>query len=216
MVQYYVGSPSKVFWDTRVGQTLWQVKKIEPGDQTALFKFDGHDVRRAHLETRCRGQADVLLRAQGRIVDQESRLRLERAIGHAAQRASASLQRYARGEYEAESPRLPIGEAASGRASGKPVPFADLLDGWGAERRPAPKTAYSWRRAADQLVSFLEHNDAARLSAEDLMRWKAALISRALKPKTVRGTASWPRSVRSFNGASIIVGLRKTSRSMSR
>jgi integrase len=66
------------------------------------------------------------------------------------------------------------------------VSFAALIAGWAAEKRPSEKTLYSWQRVFDRLASFVGHRDAARLSADDLIRWKAELIGAGLHPKTVR------------------------------
>ncbi len=60
------------------------------------------------------------------------------------------------------------------------------MDGWASERKPAVKTLYSWRRTVDQLADFVGHRDALRLTADDLIAWKAKLIADDLSTKTIR------------------------------
>ena len=60
------------------------------------------------------------------------------------------------------------------------------LEGWTAERRPALKTVYEWQRVIKQLVSFLGHESAHALTADDLLRWKLSMVDAGLRPKTVR------------------------------
>jgi len=74
----------------------------------------------------------------------------------------------------------------------KPVTLESLLDGWAAEKRPTAKTIYSWKRVLDQLVEFVGHKDAARLTPDDLVRWKAALLEAGLRTKTIRDSKLAP------------------------
>ena len=64
--------------------------------------------------------------------------------------------------------------------------FDELIRSWAAEKRPAEKTIYEWKRVLNQLASFLGHDDAARLQAEDLIGWKTKMIESGLRPKTIR------------------------------
>ena len=100
------------------------------------------------------------------------------------QRASDTLARAARGEVEVAPGPLPPPLAPP-----EPVPalpWDALVDGWAAERRPVEKTVYEWRRVARKLAKFVGHDDARRLTVDDLVRWKAAMIDTGLRPKTIR------------------------------
>ena len=68
----------------------------------------------------------------------------------------------------------------------EPVTLESLLNGWAAEKRPTAKTIYSGNRVLEQLVDFLGHKDADRLTPDDLLRWKAALLEAGLRTKTIR------------------------------
>jgi hypothetical protein len=48
------------------------------------------------------------------------------------------------------------------------------------------KTLYEWRRVLNQLATFLGHDDASRLTADDLVAWKAQMVEAGLHGKTIR------------------------------
>ena len=49
----------------------------------------------------------------------------------------------------------------------------DLLDEYAAERQPEPDTLRRWRRALTSLVAHVGHNDATRITPDDVVKWKA-------------------------------------------
>jgi hypothetical protein len=68
----------------------------------------------------------------------------------------------------------------------EPVTFEALFKGWAGERRPTAKTLYEWGRVIRELERRLGHDDAGRLTADDLIAWKGALIEQGLRPKSIR------------------------------
>jgi integrase len=70
--------------------------------------------------------------------------------------------------------------------SQQPFAFSDLVDGWAKERRPVAKTIYEWSRVVKQLAAFLKHDDARALTGDDLVRWKEAMLTEGLRPKTIQ------------------------------
>jgi hypothetical protein len=74
----------------------------------------------------------------------------------------------------------------------KEVKFDELFVGWNREKRPGEKTGYSRKRVLDQLGLFVGHRDANRLTAEDIVRWKNALIETGTKGKTIRDSKIAP------------------------
>jgi len=62
-----------------------------------------------------------------------------------------------------------------------PCPFSTIIDKWASERKPTAKTAYSWRKIIDKLVSYLKHDNAVAVKEDDLIGWKGHLISSGLK-----------------------------------
>jgi integrase len=185
-------NPSEqVFWHTELADKLWTPLPRRTVPIEELWKLDRTFGKIARLEEWCLEQADDCLRTHGLMVDEGSRLKLAKAIAAAVQRASLTLARHARGEFDehAGSPsrqRAEAGTPISTSDDVRPVGFGALVTGWASEKRPAEKTLYEWSRVIRQLVTFLGHDDARRLSADDLIAWKAALVEAGLRPKTIR------------------------------
>ncbi|KQT61694.1 integrase [Methylobacterium sp. Leaf456] len=177
-------------WRTDLADRMWAPSA--PVEISCLmdFRFDPDMSRLREQEAWCVGGADDLLAAQGLVVDEASRLKVAKAIAAAIQRASLVLARLARGEVEEPVPVARIAEVPKpGLVTGsgvKAVPFDNVEKGWAAERKPARKTAYEWPRVLKQFQAHLGHDDAARVTPDDLIAWKAAMIEAGLKAKTIR------------------------------
>ena len=82
-------------WPVELGENLWAAEP--PLDFTVPFSeplergIDWDMLKRNELKLRCRGTADECLAAYGLIVDDDSRLKLAKAIAAAMQRASLDL-----------------------------------------------------------------------------------------------------------------------------
>jgi hypothetical protein len=166
----------QTFWPAHVGAKVFapppplDLAKV----RTPYLDLDPDWVQVNKLETWCLQQADEGLAVQGLVVDEDSRRKFAKAIAAAVQRASVTLAQLARGERaEAPGPLLrpaPVAATRDGqRASENPVPFKELVEGWAAETKPAAKTLYEWRRVLGQLATFVGHDDASRLTADDLI-----------------------------------------------
>lgn len=64
--------------------------------------------------------------------------------------------------------------------------LTNIFDGWARETEPASKTLYSFRRIKDQLAAHLGHEDASRITTEDLLGWKDKLVADGKSKKTIR------------------------------
>ncbi|WP_369528365.1 DUF6538 domain-containing protein [Bradyrhizobium diazoefficiens] len=146
------------------------------------------------MEQACLESADGYLKAHGIFEDWQNRRTMARAIGAAIQRASLLLAKLARGENipELPFPNLPVSPVSGVSRSSQPVSFQRLLDGWAAERRPVTKTVYEWSRVVRELEKYLGHTDAHRLTAENLVDWKQAMVSAGLRAKTIQGSKLSP------------------------
>lgn len=185
---------AQTFWPTDLYDELWAEPPAvsllgEGAEGQALAQVPSRDDLKALRLSRLRGwcfeQADDLLAVRDWTADEESRLRLARAIAAAVQRASLTLQRLARGEggdLEVPSAASQGGPPSVAR---KAVPFAELLKGWEAEKRPQAKTVYEWSREVMKFASFLGHSDALRVRPEDVVAWKEALIAEGRSAKTI-------------------------------
>ena len=49
-----------------------------------------------------------------------------------------------------------------------------------------PKTVYEYKRVLGALAAYLGHSDANRVSAKDLVAWKAQMVEAGLNSKTIR------------------------------
>jgi integrase len=73
------------------------------------------------------------------------------------------------------------------------VPFSDLIEGWKRERSPRKATALQYEAAIEEFVSFVGHDDAARVTTNDIIRWKDKLLANAkLKVSTIKAKRMLP------------------------
>ena len=183
----YEANPSQQdFWPIDLGGVLWTDPPLDLSLSTAdLLRTCPEGYKRTQLRDWCFRQADQLLTANGlRVAAEEDRKVLAVAVSAAMQRASVQLERLSRGELI--EPQATTAPPAQRPAASPLVRFDDLLKGWVAETRPAKKTQYEWTRVVGQLEKFLGHDNAARVTAEDIVRWKAELVAQELSPKTIR------------------------------
>lgn len=67
------------------------------------------------------------------------------------------------------------------RRSRTPISVLALFDGYAHERAPAPATVKAWRRQLSAFVTFLGHDDATKVTPEDVIAWKDHLLHKAGK-----------------------------------
>ena len=192
-LERYCDDPSEQgFWRLDLGEKLWSPPSADStvSDSKGFFAtFDPNSLKIQAMEGWCLDTAAQCLAAQGLVVDELSRRKVAKAVAAAVQRASETLFHYSRGNYggngrasDAAPSRAPTTEVTSA----KPVRFDDLVKGWAAEKRPADKTIYEWKRVVRQLTAFLGHDDAGRVTAKDLIAWKGVLVESGLRAKTIR------------------------------
>lgn len=61
-----------------------------------------------------------------------------------------------------------------------------LFDGYVRERQPSPATIKRWRPVIVNLTHHLGHDEALRVSADDIVDWKEALMDPGVSGRTVR------------------------------
>jgi integrase len=77
----------------------------------------------------------------------------------------------------------PHAHAEGGRSNGTSL-YA-LLDAWATSRRKPERTVYAWRLILSKLVQFVGHDDAERLTKQELVHWRDATLADGRSPKTV-------------------------------
>jgi integrase len=140
--------------------------------------------------------ADDLIEAAGLVIDPNATKALDqlyRALNDAAIGVCANKLRRLEGEdvptpsEPSSRPTRPAEEAASGA-----VPLLTLYESYAKAQGLTPGVRDEWRHYIDRLVEFLGHDDAARITADQLMEWRDLLLrepSRKGKlrdPSTVR------------------------------
>jgi len=185
-------------WDVEIGANLWASAPLPPlptsGDDASMVRFlaqtEPHSFKKNEMQELCFQIAQQGLEARGLPVSGGNKEKLARAVSSAMQKASLVLASFSAGDFSALSPRRtdnPHSSATSNRnAQSKTVKFQVLFDGWAAEKTPTEKTLYTWKRVVGQLIEYLEHDNAAELTADDLVEWKASLVADGLKTKTIR------------------------------
>lgn len=180
----------QTFWRTSDFDNMW-AQSTRPRLPT---KTPEVDYAESHMKPFAYQCADEFAVQRGLKIDDDARLRLAKAASRGLQQASlAMLPRLGWGDSVGRAPapsdvRSPLRAHPTSTIAGvdKPLPFAELVEGWARERKPAKKTAYMYPRVMDQLKEFLGHDDARRLTADDLVAWKNDLIAKELAGKTIR------------------------------
>jgi|GEM_PF-1206394 len=134
------------------------------------------------LEQRVGRLAYWVLARHGIEVEDAQRLALLREIARAALDAGWALKRAAGGDF-APDPKAQRFPAFETRAAG--VSLSDLFDRWQKETKPAGSTVTTWRGIVRDLAKACGHEDAARITAEDIVRFKDSRVALGRTAKTI-------------------------------
>ncbi|AJA08849.1 hypothetical protein SKP52_09705 [Sphingopyxis fribergensis] len=69
----------------------------------------------------------------------------------------------------------------------QPVPLKEVLEQYFAEQEPAANTVKKWTTALNSLIEHLGHDDATRVTADDIVAWKNGLLATNDNGERVRG-----------------------------
>lgn len=149
--------------------TEWIVDHIA-NDRRWLLPLDG-DAYRAMMRLIGRGQIEFAER------------QLQELEG---QPLTAIDETFAPERYEADEKRKRHRDAMI------PVSLIGLFEGYVTENQPSPATIKAWRRIVAAFVTFISHDDASKITGDDVVRWKDHLLAgggasgERLSAKTVR------------------------------
>jgi integrase len=204
-------------WHTQLYPTLWTATPLPavapqagiPGEMPITNVFY------RSMRHRCFEEADQLLTEHGMVVDEWSRTKLARAVGAALQRASLTIGRAAQGEVSLDvppaHPRSEIGPGQADASSSapptlslaripqnttKPLSLTGLFEAWWQEAKAAgrkPSTHESYEKTIRYLIAFLKHDDATRVTREDIVAFKDY---RLRTPHRQTGKKPSPRTVK--------------------
>lgn len=160
-------------------------------DSDRAEKPDEYEKRRRELEKVLGPIIDRLLLAKGiRRVDEPSREMLFDAFVKAMKDAMARRKQMASGDYSADKTieRFPKWESDKERTIGfsPTLSLMGLVEGWWAEAKAAgtkPSTYDNHRNAMAALVKFLGHDDALRITRDDIVRFKTHRLE-SINPRT--------------------------------
>ena len=119
--------------------------------------------------------------------------------GQNGQRSRSGSSRAGSNGPNGSAASLPLPDPASApsapsAAAPASVPLLDTFDGYAAAQGIKPGTATEWRARMQDLIAFLGHDDAARITEDDVQRWRDHLLSETVRsgrkrdPRTVRST----------------------------
>ncbi len=137
------------------------------------------DRRAASMEERFGSYVDAVLSRRVLVIDGESRSRLLEAIAGASEAAAIRLGRNAQGDYSPDEHAKHYPEWKGDSPAPAKVPagitMADMVAGWWVEaqaRNLTLSTYESYAATAKKLAAFLEHEDAAKVTPDDVVRFK--------------------------------------------
>ena len=178
-------------------RSLNEIVEDEPGQPslwaTMVEKFDGIEGHPESLARWFGEDADRLLSEQGLAADAFSRQRLCEELSKTWRQWHEFQQARSQGDYSPDprAGRFPAMKATKGapEAAAKGVSMASLFDLWErdhiANGKPK-KTAEDFRQKIKDLKSFLGHDDAKRVTGENIVDWCEHLRhEKGLSAKTV-------------------------------
>lgn len=187
----WLDSPSiaSIDWDTALGSGLWNDHEV-PGLDAPIREWHKGFVettQRLKMRDWCMARAQEVLAERGMLVGGSNEDLVARAISAAMQKAGEELKQLASAGFDYGRPSAgpQTSSSAPARTAKQKVPFKEIFEGWKKETRPVEKTSYDWKRVIDQFCAFVGHDDAAKLTEEDLIRWKDSLVEAGLKNKTI-------------------------------
>lgn len=173
----------------------WEAARdlIEPEDEAAAYeaglrgeRYDGPVKLIPSIEQ----DMVALLEDEGLVLDDQTRDGLLERMHDLYGPLCDLMIRRAQGDYGRDpiAARLPTWEPQQARPEpdGERLAIMSLFDRYVAERQPAPATEKAFRRQVQHLIDFLEHDDAARVSPQDIVAWKDRLLTEETKPGQTR------------------------------
>lgn len=170
---------------------IWNDQARDGKYGTGPLRLGKEAQRRASMEDRFGGMVDAFLAKRGLHVDDDSRWRLlDRASGDLME-AAKKLSRNAEGDYSPDeyAKRFPAFEQPSSDAPSHSL--TELATAWrkaaqdrGVKKRDADRIDNRFRK----LIAFLKHDDARRVTKQDIIRWRDHRQSQGINVKTINAS----------------------------
>jgi len=176
-------------WDVEIGAKLWTDSDTQGIYTDITQPLSLADRKRLDQQSICYALVDERLTGRGVGAHTDDRERLVRAASIQVQRIVQNHEAYLLGKQD-----VPVGkwEPSKLRVPTTLLTFEAVIEGWLVEKKPNEKTEYTWRRVMKELSDFVGHDDARRVSADDLVSWKANLLAKGRAAKTIRDSKLAP------------------------
>jgi integrase len=128
-----------------------------------------------------------VLTRHGLEIDAETRTKLLKEVGMAAQNAGWQLRRNSEGDYRpdpAEQRFPPMSLPGASSRTG----LLDLFEGWARERKPSARTVSEWRKHVHAFIAFAREDDARHIRRATVVAWKDAMLEVEMAPRTINGS----------------------------
>jgi hypothetical protein len=176
-------------WDVEIGARLWTTSDTHDVHTDITQALSPADRKRLDQQNICYALVDEHVIGRGVTTRPEDRERLARAASMQVQRVIQAHETYLLGKHEISAGGW---EPSKRRVPATPLTFEAVIQGWLVEKKPNEKTEYTWRRVMKELSDFVGHDDARRVSADDLVSWKADLLAKGRAAKTIRDSKLAP------------------------
>ena len=132
-------------------------------------------------------EAAALLKAHRYPTDADSARRLARALFDMKFKLINTIRRRLNGDWTADTTlaKLPVLVPREAPEAAPKLTFQALVAAWASESGTTGKALYDRERTANLLSTFLGHDDAARVTADDVVRWKEDRLAKGRSTKTV-------------------------------
>jgi integrase len=168
-----------------------EIQEGKHGLADLLIDPTPEDVRRGALNLSYGPIADALLTSKALVVDEDSRWRLIQELHQTVSQAAEKLKRNAQGDYRPDPMAERFPEWQGNKLIKQPHPVTTitrLFEGWEREAHAAnksPKTIKEYGSLIERLKAFLGHDDATRVTEDDLIRWKDHRLAEGKSLKTI-------------------------------
>ncbi|BCA18143.1 hypothetical protein BDHH15_13580 [Bradyrhizobium diazoefficiens] len=176
----------------RVAELNEQARQGEYGAVAGLgIHRSQEERRRASLEERFGRMADIFLTRRGVVTDHESRWKLIEWASRDLSEAARKLSRNADGDFSPDdyAKRFQPFEPTPSKATGRSL--TALAVAWhkaALDRGVTKRDADRIKRRFEVLIEFLGHDDASRVSKQDIIRWKDQRLADKRSVKLINDT----------------------------
>jgi hypothetical protein len=148
------------------------------------------------LQQRCGQLAYWTLRNHGLEVDSASHLALLQEVARACLQAAWQLKRMAGGDYRPD----PLAERFPPYVSVAPasVTFTNVVDRWAETDQPRQGSIKNRRTALAAFAMHIGHDQIDRVTGDDVMSWRKAMMASDIAPGTIKTRLSDARAAFNF------------------